>query len=57
MKASHLLVAVAATFASAGCNAQKDSGSTAPAGSQVEAVKPPPGGDWSQTVAVTPEGG
>lgn len=57
MKASHLLIVVAATFAGAACNAEKDSGSAGPAGGRVEAVKPPPGGDWSQTVTATPEGG
>lgn len=57
MKPNYLLVAVAAVFASAACNAEKASESGAPAGGRVEAVKPPPGGDWSQTVAATPAGG
>ena len=57
MKPTYLLVAVAAVFASAACNAEKASDTGAPAGGRVEAVKPPPGGDWSQTVTATPVGG
>jgi protein-disulfide isomerase len=57
MKPAHLLVAAAAIFASAACNAEKTSDSGAPAGGKVEAVAPPEGGDWSQVVTQTPAGG
>ena len=51
------LVAVAAVFASAACNAEKSGGSNAPAAVQAKAVKPPKGGDWTQVIAATPAGG
>jgi protein-disulfide isomerase len=58
MKRSLILVAVAAIVASAACNGEKgsDASATTP-GTQARAVKPPPGGDWSQVVAATPAGG
>lgn len=56
MKPIHLLAAAAALFASAGCNGDKGSESTAPA-AKVEAVAPPQGGDWAQVVIQTPAGG
>lgn len=56
MKRTHLLVAAAAMFASAACNGDKVSDSSAP-GAKVEAVAPPQGGDWAQVVTQTPAGG
>ena len=58
MKTSAFLVAVAAVFASAACNAEKGNDSASAASSApVQAVPPPAGGDWSQVVAATPAGG
>jgi hypothetical protein len=58
MKSSALLIAAAAVFASAACNAEKGGeGGAATSGAPAEAVKPPPGGDWSQAVVATPAGG
>ena len=57
MKPNTLLVAVAAIFASAACNAEKAGKSGAPSGEKVEAVAPPKGGDWTQVVTATPAGG
>ena len=57
IKTSHLLLAAAAIGASAGCNAEKGSNSTGGAPANVEAVAPPEGGDWTQMVTQTPEGG
>ena len=58
MKRSQILVAAIAILASGACNAEKsgDAGATA-TGTAAAAVKPPPGGDWSQVVAATPNGG
>lgn len=57
MKPQYLLVAAAAVFASAACNAEKGSDAGAPAAAQAKAVKPPKGGDWTQIVTATPAGG
>lgn len=57
MKPNYLLVAVAAVFASAACNAEKAGKSGTLAGEKVEAVAPPKGGDWTQVVTATPAGG
>lgn len=55
IKPQYLLVAVAAVFASAACNAEKSNGSSA-AAVQAKAVKPPQGGDWARIVSATPAG-
>jgi protein-disulfide isomerase len=57
MKPTHLLVAVAAILASAACNAEKGSNSSATGAVEAKAVKPPKGGDWTQMVTATPAGG
>jgi protein-disulfide isomerase len=59
MKRSQLLLAAAAIFASAACNAEKgnDGAAATTTGAPVEAVKPPANGDWSQVVTATPAGG
>jgi len=57
MKPRILFAAVAAIVATSACNAEKNEGSSGPAGTAAEAVKPPPGGDWTQIVSATPEGG
>jgi protein-disulfide isomerase len=58
MKPAHLLAAAAAVFASAACNAEqgREAGGKSSSG-PIEAVAPPEGGDWSQIVTQTPEGG
>lgn len=56
MKAVHLLTAAAAILAVAGCNAEQGRGGNA-SSEPIEAVPPPEGGDWSQMVTQTPEGG
>ena len=55
MKPAYVLLATAAIFASAACNAENNTsgGSSAP----IEAVAPPEGGDWTKVVSQTPEGG
>ena len=56
MKSSNFLVAVAAIAALTACNG--DSGASSGNGPvTAEVVPPPPGGDWSQQIARTPEGG
>ncbi len=58
MKPSQILVAAIAILASSACNAEKGSDAGASStGAPAAAVKPPPGGDWSQVVAATPAGG
>ena len=58
MKRSQIFLASIAILASAACNAEKSSDAGAAAsGAPVAAVKPPPGGDWTQIVAATPAGG
>ena len=56
MKRSHLLVAVAAVLATAGCGGG-DGNEAANAPITAEPVAPPAGGDWTKMVTVTPEGG
>lgn len=56
MKRSHFLVAVAAVLAIGGCNAER-SNETSNTPINIEPVPPPEGGDWSQTVTRTAEGG
>jgi protein-disulfide isomerase len=55
MKPAYVLLATAAIFASAACNAEKgtDPNTNAP----IEAVAAPNGGDWTKTIVATPEGG
>lgn len=57
MKSTHLAVAVAAIFATGACDSQRSSESGASAGTKVEAVAPPEGGDWTEVVTATPAGG
>lgn len=58
MKTAHLLAAAAALFASTACNGEqaRETGANA-SSAPIEAVAPPEGGDWSQIVTQTPEGG
>jgi protein-disulfide isomerase len=56
MKLSNSLVCVAAVAALAACNSKQDNAaSNAPI--NLTPVAPPQGGDWTQTVALTPDGG
>jgi protein-disulfide isomerase len=58
MKLMHILAASAAILISAAaCNAEKKGDSTLAASSPVKAVVAPNGGDWSEMVRTTPEGG
>ena len=57
MKPTHILVAAAAIFASAACNAEKSSHSSGSGAVPAAAVKPPKGGDWTQLVTATSAGG
>lgn len=57
MKPMHLLTAAAAVLAVAGCDAQQGRNGGNASSEPIEAVPPPEGGDWSQMVAQTPEGG
>ena len=54
MKSAYVLLATAAIFASAACNAENKAGSSPSA--PIEAIKAP-NGDWSKLVSRTPEGG
>lgn len=54
MKPAYVLLATAAIFASAACNAEKG---TTNASGPIEAVAAPNNGDWSKMVVRTPEGG
>ena len=55
MKPAYVLLATAAIFASAACNAEK--GTDANTNAPIEAVAAPNGGDWTKTIVATPEGG
>ncbi|MFL6751973.1 MAG: thioredoxin domain-containing protein [Sphingomicrobium sp.] len=56
MKPSHFLACAAAVVAIAACNSkQGDAATNTPV--KLEQVKPPAGGDWTQVVNPTPEGG
>ena len=56
MKPIHFLACAAALIAIAGCNSkQGDAATNAPL--NIEQVPPPKGGDWTQVVTQTPEGG
>lgn len=56
MKPVHLLAAAAAALTLAACDSEQARNGTAASG-PIEAVPPPEGGDWSQMVTQTPEGG
>ena len=56
MKPTYLLAAVAAVFATA-CNADKGGEANSNAPLNLEPVAAPQGGDWSQVVSKTPQGG
>jgi protein-disulfide isomerase len=56
MKPAYVLLAAAAVFASAACNAEKGSDAAANSG-PIKAVAPPKGGDWAKMVTRTAEGG
>ncbi len=55
MKPAYVLLATAAIFASAACNAEQ--GTSSNSNAPIEAVAAPNGGDWTKTVTATPEGG
>lgn len=56
MKPTHFLASTLAVMAIAGCNSKSsDANSGAPA--KLEQVAPPKGGDWTQVVNPTPQGG
>jgi len=56
MKPRHILACAVAVIALAGCNKnQTNQAENAPV--NITPVAPPPGGDWTQTVAATPAGG
>jgi len=55
MKPAYVLLATAAIFASAACNAEK--GTNVDTNAPIEAVAAPNGGDWTKTVVATEEGG
>lgn len=57
IKSSHLIVAAAAIFASAACNAEKSKDASVSGVAEAKAVKPPKGGDWTQMVSATAAGG
>jgi protein-disulfide isomerase len=56
MKPVHLLAAAAAVFASAACNGEQGRDGAANQ-APIEAIAPPEGGDWTQMVSQTAEGG
>ena len=55
MKPAYVLLATAAIFASAACNAEK--GTEPNTNAPIEAVAAPNGGDWTKTIVATEEGG
>ena len=57
MKPAPFLTAAAAVLAVAGCNAEQGNTAGNASSEPIEAVPPPEGGDWSQMVTQTPEGG
>ncbi|WP_309661948.1 thioredoxin domain-containing protein [Sphingomonas sp.] len=57
MKSTYLLVAAAAIFATAACNAVKTSDSSGSNATEAKPVPAPKGGDWTQTVTATAAGG
>lgn len=57
MKPAHLLTAAAAVLAVAACDAEQGNTGGAASSEPIESVAPPEGGDWSQMVTQTPEGG
>ena len=57
MKLMHILAASVAILASAACNAEKGSDSTAVSSAPIKPIAAPNNGDWSEMVSETPEGG
>jgi len=57
MKLMHILVASAAILASAACNAEKGGNSAAASSAPIKQIAAPKGGDWTNLVGQTPEGG
>ena len=57
MKPLHLLAATAAVLAIGACNSEQAPGSNAASSAPIEAIAPPEGGDWTQVVTQTAEGG
>lgn len=57
MKSAYVLLAAAAMLASAACNAEKGSDSTANSSTLIKPIAPPAGGDWTKMISATPEGG
>ena len=57
MKPIHLLAAATAAFAISACDAQRGTQDTAASNAPIEAVAPPEGGDWTQVITQTQEGG
>ena len=56
MKLSHFLLSLGAVAALSACNSkQENAASNAPL--KITPVAPPKGGDWTQTVSMTPQGG
>ena len=55
MKPAYVLLATAAIFASAACNAENKTNASKPS-APIEAIKAP-NGDWTKMVTATPEGG
>lgn len=57
MKQTYVLLAAAAVFASAACNAENGSSGSSGPSEPVQTVAPPQGGDWTKVVRRTAEGG
>ena len=57
MKSAHFLTAAAAVLALAGCNGEQGTAGGNVSSEPIEAIPAPEGGDWSQMVSKTPEGG
>jgi protein-disulfide isomerase len=57
MKRSQFFIAAAALLLTAGCNGAGGGNEAANAPISAEPVAPPQGGDWTQTVTATPDGG
>jgi protein-disulfide isomerase len=57
MKSAYVLLAAAAMLASAACNAEKGSDTASNSSAPIKPVAAPKGGDWTKTIAATPEGG
>ena len=57
MKSAYVLLAAAAILSSGACDAKKGSDASSNDAAPIKAVAPPKGGDWTQMVVETPEGG